>query len=651
MEQPDTFTTQPVVIEGRSIIILYGSETGNAEEIAGELGQMTRQLHFRTTVDVMDSFKLSDLLRASLVIFVTSTTGQGEMPKNTLKFWKNLLHKRLNNTNCLGSVKFTIFGLGDSSYLKFNWAARKLQVRLLQLGATEFLEAGEGDERHDNGIDSIYLPWSEKLKATLLSDYPLPPNIEPIPDNVHLPPKYSLELASEISSGTPPSNPPPTDNTTTPRRPPDDRLNLPNGIQATLLQNNRVTPPDHWQDVRYLHFQLPLSSFPQDLEKAQLTFVIHPKNYPEDVDELISMMNWTPIADIPLNTSSLPPKIHPFLNPSRRPTTTLRDLLTHNLDITAVPKRSFIRELPFFTQNEMEQDRLRELIAHGNEQDFYDYTSRPARTILEVLRDFPGVQIPFERIIDFFPLIRGREFSVCNGGPDRLSSGSVNISILVALLQYQTIIRKPRIGLCSHYLDHLPPGTSLTVQLKPASGPRLTTPEQALRPLITVGTGTGIAPLRALIMERQSHSPDVGTTLLFFGARNRSADYYFSEEWSSYTNLKIFPAFSRDPDEPNEADAVTNPLPVGDTEHPQLPEYDAGKKYVQHLIRRHSQEVSEILKQNPIICVSGSAGRMPVSVRNAFLDVLVMTGMVDDKEKAEEWFDNARNLTFWQETW
>lgn len=44
--------------EGRSMAVLYGSETGSAEDIAVELGQMAERLHFRTTVDEMDSFKL-----------------------------------------------------------------------------------------------------------------------------------------------------------------------------------------------------------------------------------------------------------------------------------------------------------------------------------------------------------------------------------------------------------------------------------------------------------------------------------------------------------------------------------------------------------------------------------------------------------------
>ncbi len=62
-------TAQPVVIEGRSMAILYGSETGGAEEIAIELGQVAERLHFQTTVDEMDGFKLVRRLRAGPEFF------------------------------------------------------------------------------------------------------------------------------------------------------------------------------------------------------------------------------------------------------------------------------------------------------------------------------------------------------------------------------------------------------------------------------------------------------------------------------------------------------------------------------------------------------------------------------------------------------
>jgi len=104
--------------DGRTMAILYGSETGNAEEVAKELGKMAERLHFQTSVGEMDSFKLGDVLKSTLAIFVTSTTGQGDMPQNTTRFWRNLRREKLSGTNCLGTVKFAIFGLGDSSYPK-----------------------------------------------------------------------------------------------------------------------------------------------------------------------------------------------------------------------------------------------------------------------------------------------------------------------------------------------------------------------------------------------------------------------------------------------------------------------------------------------------------------------------------------------------
>lgn len=59
----------------------------------------------------------NSLLHHQLVIFVVSTTGQGDMPHNSLLFWKKLLRKRLP-PGCLGQMAYTCFGLGDSTYLK-----------------------------------------------------------------------------------------------------------------------------------------------------------------------------------------------------------------------------------------------------------------------------------------------------------------------------------------------------------------------------------------------------------------------------------------------------------------------------------------------------------------------------------------------------
>ncbi|KAK4448087.1 hypothetical protein QBC34DRAFT_408110 [Podospora aff. communis PSN243] len=673
-------TIRPGAVPGRSMIVMYGSETGNGEEIAGELGKMAQRLHFQVVVDEMDSFKLSDLLRFSLAIFVTSVTGQGDMPKNTTKFWKNLRREKLSRTKCLAKLKFAIFGLGDSSYPKFNWAARKLRVRLLQLGATEFFRTGEGDERHDNGIDSIYLPWYQELKTHLLTNYPLPDSLTPIPEDVQLPPTYVLRLLHQPNQSLPlESSVPETINGDKPADrnsdlPPSDLLPIPDTFETKLVSNDRMTPPDHWQDVRRLLLDVKCPRDAFSTFAAGATAYIYPKNYPEDVQTLIDLMGWQSVADAPLDldnkaspgipgTRSLPPKLH------AKPNSTLRDLLTHNLDITSVPKRSFIRQLEFFTPSEMEKERLRELTASGNEQDFYDYTSRPRRTILEMLRDFPNLKIPYDHVLDLFPLIRAREFSICNGGNSLAASPpyTLRIELLIALVEYRTIIRKPRQGLCSRYIRHLPAGSPLAIGFKhPPSAVLDPRNGEHTRPLIAVGTGTGIAPIRALIQDRQVFtSPPPGQTLLFFGCRNEKADYFYRSEWESSPSLQVLPAFSRDPLpasevpslHPSEDGLPTAPkaedeggIPVTTAAAPTF-DYDAGKNYVQHRIRNHAAQIGPLMQRRPIICVCGNAGRMPISVRNALLDALAISRVVDTREAAEVWLSDGNNATYWQETW
>jgi sulfite reductase alpha subunit-like flavoprotein len=128
--------TTPKALE-RSVIILYGSETGNAQEVAEELGSMAERLRFTTHVSELNQCKpvcpclldaiaqcnISDRIQAllssyTLTIFVASTTGQGDLPANARSFWKSLLLKKLSST-FLAGTNFACFGLGDSSYPKY----------------------------------------------------------------------------------------------------------------------------------------------------------------------------------------------------------------------------------------------------------------------------------------------------------------------------------------------------------------------------------------------------------------------------------------------------------------------------------------------------------------------------------------------------
>lgn len=518
---------------------------------------------------------------------------------------------------CLASVRYTCFGLGDSTYVKFNWAARKLIKRLEQLGAASFYQNAEADEQFDDGIEGAFSNWAEPLQKHMIAEYPLPPGLEPIPEDQVLPPRWSLGPALEAVNTT--SNgvekgPKPLLNGSPPTR----LLSIPGGHTATLSSNVRLTPSTHWQDVRLTTFNIPTPDFQTNPGDC---LTVYPKNFPEDVDRLINLMDWTSVADTPLDLSLCPSLPRNLFAPKP---CTFRNLLLENIDFTAIPRRSFLKSMSYFTVDQYHKDRLLEFTQNLYIDEYFDYATRTKRSILEVLEEFTSVKIPAARLLDIFPLIRGRDFSIANGGATSTSSdNTTNVDLLIALVRYKTILRRPRHGLCSRYLSSLPIPTPLTVTRKPVLTPIHGT-QHARRPLIAMATGTGVAPVRCLIHERLTH-PDAGPILLFFGNRNREADFFFQTEWQDLVQtgkLELFTAFSRD---------------------------QGSKVYVQHLLEREKTRISDFIDQDAIFAVCGGSTKMADACKEAVFEGYKSGAKDEEDKRAREGVLNR--VTWWQEIW
>ena len=136
-------------------------------------------MYFEVKLCSMDDYKpIGDLIKQKLVIFVCSTTGQGDEPENMKTFWKFLLRKTLPS-NSLEQINFGVLGLGDSSYQKYNFVGKRLHKRLLQLGGNALVPLGLGDEQHDLGHDHVIDPWLKSMWKQALTIMPLPLGLEP----------------------------------------------------------------------------------------------------------------------------------------------------------------------------------------------------------------------------------------------------------------------------------------------------------------------------------------------------------------------------------------------------------------------------------------------------------------------------------------
>lgn len=597
----------------RSVLVLFGTETGNSQDVAFEISQTLGRLHFATNVQELDAVALSSLLQHDLVVIAISTTGQGDFPSNARKFWSSLLRRKLT-ANSLSGCQYAVVGLCDSSYPKFNLAGRKLHKRLQQLGAQPLVESCEADEQGEEGTEGVFLSWLPSLVQSVSDTFPLPAGLSPIPANAKLSSSWILAEADangheNVNGGIAESN----------------VQARPGLFKVQLTENTRVTPSAHWQDVRFMKFtsEQPIQYMPGD------ALAIYPKNLADEVNQLLDLLEWQSFADRKIRVQWNPEVRR--LNNSAPPlpehaTYTLRQLLTEHLDINAIPRRSFFANIAHLTDDEMQKERALEFTDPQYLDEYFDYATRPRRSILEVLQEFNTVKIPWKEAINVFPVLRPRQFSIASGGT--LKDGGLTFELLVAIVKYRTVIKRIREGVCTKYLARLSVDTTLDVSLQ-REGRFHAQTSMFDRPYLLIGGGTGIAPLRSMIHEKQLLPNSKAKSTLIFGCRNADSDLFFGTEWQELEKkhpdlLRVVTAFSRD---------------------------QANKVYVQDRIRSHADSIYELL-QNPeaVIVVCGSSGAMPKAVRQALKYVLV-TRLHSETEAEDALVKMEKQERYLQETW
>lgn len=197
--------------------------------------------------------------------------------------------------------------------------------------------------------------------------------------------------------------------------------------------------------------------------------------------------------------------------------------------------------------------------------------------VLEAVRNH-DVKKP-ELFIESLGKLLPRFYSIASNSPEQ-------IDLLIACFSYShgEAIRK---GIASDYLCH---GLDKQVLIYPHPTKHFLLPEDPNTPIIMVGPGTGVAPYRAFLQERQT-----GKNWLFFGERNRATDFYFEDFFTSHPALRLTTAFSRDQDE---------------------------KCYVQHKILDNQAELWKWIQEGAYIYICGDAKHMAKDVITAFETVI-----------------------------
>ncbi|KAB2613690.1 NADPH-dependent diflavin oxidoreductase 1-like [Pyrus ussuriensis x Pyrus communis] len=536
----------------KKLLILYATQTGNALDVAERVSREAERRGCPVHLLSLDQYDA------------------GDTPDPMKGFWKDLLQKNLSR-QWLEGLRYAVFGLGDSGYQKFNFVAKKLDRRLWDLGATPIVQIGLGDDQHPSGN------WDDVFSFT-----------------VNRYPAVDLWMASLWN----------TLNKIDPNY-------FPNGPDFLIPYENFMAKPKVqilYHDIDRVDSQVSSKS---DLNHMALQIEracrMSPLKFSLDrPDCILKLVKNEPLTksgckdkevhhfEFEFVSSPIPYEVGDVLEvlPSQNPAAVDAFILCCNLD-----PESFITVMSMFASAEHEKERLKYFVSPEGRDDLYQYNQREQRTVLEVLGDFPSVQLPFEWLIRLVPPLKRRAFSISSSPSAHLNQ----VHLTVNVVSWTTLFKTIRAGLCVY----------VPVWFQKGSLP----PPRPSLPLILIGPGTGCAPFRGFVEERaiQSLTESTGPVIFFFGCRNEDNDFWLSN--------------SQDGGVLSEAKGGGFLLP---SKRP------VTEVYVQDKMREHSQKLWKLLMEGVAIYIAGSSTKMPADVLLAFEEIIYKESELP-QESAVRW--------------
>nr|WP_305908350.1 sulfite reductase subunit alpha [Methylomarinum sp. Ch1-1]MDP4521175.1 sulfite reductase subunit alpha [Methylomarinum sp. Ch1-1] len=355
--------------------------------------------------------------------------------------------------------------------------------------------------------------------------------------------------------------------------------NRKNPFPAKLLVNRLLTSPDSSKETR--HYEISIEGSGLSYEAGDALCVL-PTNCPELVADIIEAIGCNGDEDEPVNGELM----------------TLSEALRTHFEIK-LPSKELLEEI---ARRSGDQE-LNALLESGDKDKLSDYLW--GRDTLDLLLQFPDMEFSAAEFLALLKPLQHRAYSISSSGnmhPD-------NVHLTVASVRYHSHDRDHK-GVCSTYLaDLVDEETEVKVFFQPNKIFRV--PDNDDVPMIMVGPGTGVAPFRAFLQERELRQAK-GKNWLFFGDRNAATDFIYREELEAMQEKGVLSrldlAFSRD---------------------------QAEKIYVQDKMRENGAELFAWLEQGGYFFVCGDAYRMAKDVDKALHDIIAEHGKLSEAEAAD----------------
>lgn len=353
-------------------------------------------------------------------------------------------------------------------------------------------------------------------------------------------------------------------------------------LVATFAVNQKITGRDSDKDVRHIEIDLGDSGLRYQPGDALGVWY---ENDPALVKELTELLWLNGSEEVEINGESL----------------AISEALQKHFELT-VNTPQIVEQYAALARNET----LLALVADKAQLQHYAQTM----PIVDMVRQAP-CELRAEQLTALLRPLTPRLYSIASSQAET----DTEVHITVGAVRYEIDGRARAGGASSYLADRLEEDGEVRVFIEHNDNFRL--PENPDAPVIMIGPGTGIAPFRAFMQQRDNDGAG-GKNWLFFGNPHFTDDFLYQVEWQKYvkdgllTNIDL--AWSRDQEE---------------------------KVYVQDKIRAKGAEVWRWIEEGAHIYVCGDANRMAKDVEQALLDVVVGHGGMD-RETADEFLSELR---------
>lgn len=353
-------------------------------------------------------------------------------------------------------------------------------------------------------------------------------------------------------------------------------------LTATLAVSQKITGRDSDRDIRHIEIDISESGLRYNAGDALGVWF---KNDPALVSEIIELL-WLDASEIvTVDGQSLP----------------LSEALQRRLELT-INSAKIVEHYAQLSAN----DKLLDLVS--DKQALQQFAQ--LWPIADMIRHAPA-QLKAQQFVDVLRPLTPRLYSISSSQAEVEDE----VHITVGVVRYD-IEGRARTGGASGFLaDHLQEDDELEVFIEHNDNFRL--PTAGDTPVIMIGPGTGIAPFRSFIQQRDNDGAE-GPNWLFFGNPHFTEDFLYQVEWQKYVKQGLLThidlAWSRD---------------------------QAEKVYVQDKLREHGEEVWRWIEQGAHIYVCGDATRMAKDVENTLLAIIAEYGGMDT-ESADEYLSDLR---------